>query len=88
MDEFLEEGLGRGESVGEVFYFSHEEGVKTVDGFEFKVIVVLLLDGSFKIVSDESVNIFKFPEELEYTFMTDFSNGYLDTSQIQHHLAQ
>lgn len=60
VDEFLEEGLGGGESVGVVFYLGHEEGVETVDGFEFEVVVVLLLNGSFEVVSDESVNIFKF----------------------------
>ena len=46
--------------MGEVFYLGHEEGVETVDGFEFEVVVVLLLNGSFDVVSDESVNIFKF----------------------------
>ena len=60
VDKFLEKGLGGGESVGEVFYLGHEEGVETVDGFEFEVVVVLLLNGSFEVVSDESVNIFKF----------------------------
>ena len=60
VDKFLEKGLGGGESVGEVFYLGHEEGVETVDGFEFEVVVVLLLDGSFEVVSDKSVNIFKF----------------------------
>jgi len=47
--------------VGVVLNLGHEEGVKAVDGFEFEVVVIVLLNSSFEVSDDESVNIFKFP---------------------------
>lgn len=49
VDEFLNEGLGRGELVMVEADFGHEEGVKAVDGLEFEVEVVVLADGCFQV---------------------------------------
>ena len=72
----------------EIFDFSHKKRVKTIDSFKFEVIIVILLNGSSEVITDQSVQIFKFPKKLEDTFMTDFSDSDLDTSEIENHLTQ
>lgn len=47
VDKFLKECFGGVEEVVEVLSLGHEEGVKAVDGFEFEVIIFVLLDGRF-----------------------------------------
>ena len=71
-----------------IFSLSNEERVKTIDGFEFKMVVIRLYNSSFEIIIYESIKIFKFSEKLKDTLMTDFSNGNLDASKIKNHLTE
>lgn len=84
MDKFLEEDEGGWQLMMEVLVLCHEERVEAIDSFELEMIILELLDGSFKIVRDESVNIFEFPKKLEKTFMTNFPDGDLNAAQIKH----
>ena len=62
--------------------------MKAIDGFKFEMKVIVLLYSCFEVYTDDCVKIFKLSEKLEDTFMTDFSDGYLNTTQIEDHLAQ
>ena len=50
--------------------------------------VLVLRNGRFKIDIDKSVQISEFSQEFEYTFVADFSDGDLDTSQVENHLTE
>jgi hypothetical protein len=50
--------------------------------------VLILRDGRFKIDIDKSVQISEFSQELKYTLVADFSDGDLDTSQVENHLTE
>lgn len=58
--------------------------MKAIDSFEFEMIIIDLLYSSFKIMRDDGVNILEFPKKLKQTFMTDFPNGNLNTTQIEY----
>jgi hypothetical protein len=47
VDKFFKECFGGVEVVMELLDLSHEEGVEAVDGFEFEVIIFVLLDSRF-----------------------------------------
>lgn len=88
MDEFFNEGFGGVKLVVEVLGFSHEERVETVDGLEFEVEVLTLLDGCFQIEGDDGVQIPEFPEELKKTLVADFADSDFDAAEVEHHFAE
>ena len=62
--------------------------MKTINSFKFKMVIIVLLYGSFKINSNKNIEVPKFPKKLEDTLMTNFSYSHLNTTQIKHHLTQ
>lgn len=71
-----------------VLTLSHKQGMKTVDGLQLEMKVLVLRNGRFKINIDKSVQISKFSQEFKYTLVADFSDGNLDTSQVEDHLTE
>jgi len=65
MNEFLKKGKSRRKLMIEVLDFCHEEGMKAVDSFELEMIIFCLLNGSFLIMNNNSINIPKLPPKLK-----------------------
>jgi hypothetical protein len=88
VNKFFQKCLSRVQLMIIVFDLSHEERVEAVDSFKFEMIIIGLLNGRFKVESDDNIKVPELPEELKDTLMADFTNGYLNTSEIDNHLAE
>lgn len=59
-----------------------------IDGFEFKVIVVFLLNSSLQVNSCNRVQVFEFSQKLKDALVANLSDGHLYASEVQNHLAE
>lgn len=71
-----------------IFDFGHQQGVKTVDGFEFEMKILILLYGRFEVDVDDGIDVSELPEKLEDAFMADFAYGDFDAAEVEYHLAE
>jgi len=87
-DEFLEQSLAVGCAVVEVFGLCHEQRVETVDGFDFKVYVIRLLNAGFDVCHGYGLIILRFTDIFEDALVTDFAGGDHHTAQVEDDFAE
>jgi hypothetical protein len=59
-----------------------------VDGFQFQMKVLILLDCRFQVNCCNCFVIFEFTDVLQNALVTDLPDGDFDAAEVQHYLAK
>ena len=62
--------------------------METVYSFELEMKIFSLLNGCFQIQRNNSIQVLELPQKLQHALMAHLPHSHLNTSQIEHHLAQ
>jgi hypothetical protein len=68
--------------------FSHEKRVKTIQGFEFEMLIVGLLYSRFEVDGNSSFGVSELAQVLKYALVADFADSDFYAAQVQHHFTQ